>query len=171
MNYFDIIVLALSALFFISGLRNGLINELASLVGLLLGIWGAVHFGHWTEEWLKQYTDFDGIGIVAFVITLVVIIIAVHFIAAAVNRILSFVMLNWLNRLCGGVFSVVKGFFFMSCILFVFNSFIAKHFDPIDMETKRTSITYPLLSDLAPSIFPYMNDSVDKIIEAAKQAE
>ncbi len=54
MNWLDI-VLAIPLLWFTyKGFRNGLIIELASLAALILGIFIALHFSFYAEDYLRR---------------------------------------------------------------------------------------------------------------------
>ena len=54
MNWLDI-VLAIPLLWFLyRGFRNGLIIELASLAALILGIYAALHFSFYVQEYLEK---------------------------------------------------------------------------------------------------------------------
>ena len=44
MNYIDIIILVIIGYGLVKGFINGLIIEVASVLALILGIWGAIRF-------------------------------------------------------------------------------------------------------------------------------
>ena len=72
MNTFDIILTALLLFGFIRGLLKGLFVELASLLSLIVGVYGAIHFSYFIGDFLKDSVDWDEryISIVAFAVTL-----------------------------------------------------------------------------------------------------
>ena len=77
MNTIDIIFGIILLLGLIQGLRKGLFVELASLVGLIAGVYGAIHFSHYVADWLFTRTSWSErlIQLTAFAITFIIIVI------------------------------------------------------------------------------------------------
>jgi len=105
------------------GLKNGLFIELASIVALIAGIYGAIHFSYYAGDYLSQSMDWEEryINLTAFVITFFLIILVVHLLAQLLTKIASFAMLGWLNRLAGGIFGVVKVAVILGALLIFFD--------------------------------------------------
>jgi membrane protein required for colicin V production len=156
MNYFDIVVGIILILAIIRGFRNGLIIELASLAALVLGVLGAIKFSSFTEQWLTQHFSNSYIGIIAFILTFIAIVIGVHLIAKGVNKLVEAVALGFINRIMGALFSLVKIGFILSIVMAVFVSF-DKTFNIIPEQTRESSILYEPLGEFAPRVFPYLN--------------
>ena len=53
MNIFDIIIAALLLFGFVRGVMKGLFVEVASLVALIAGVYGAIHFSYFIGDFLK----------------------------------------------------------------------------------------------------------------------
>lgn len=156
MNYFDIVIGIILIIALVKGFKNGLVIELASLAALVLGVVGAIKFSDITETWLLNYFDSDYIGLIAFLLTFVGIVVVVHIVAKAVDKLVKAVALGMINRLLGAVFSVVKIGFIVSILLSVFVSF-DRTFNIIPEDTRESSMLYEPLSEFAPSLFPYLN--------------
>ncbi len=156
MNYFDIIIGILLIFALIKGFKNGLIIEFASLAALVLGVFGAIKFSALTQEWLLRYWQNDYINIVAFFITFILIVIAVHLLAKILDSLVKAVALGFINRVLGAAFALLKYGFILSVLLAVFASF-DKTWNIIPQETKDSSYLYQPLSNFAPKIFPYLN--------------
>ena len=79
MNILDIIILVLLAIGLINGLRNGLFVEVASIVALIAGIYGAIHFSNFAGDFLMDKVDWSEktVNITAFIITFVVIVLLI----------------------------------------------------------------------------------------------
>lgn len=167
MNYFDIIVGGLLLLALLKGLKKGLVIELASLAALILGVLGAIKFSDITEQYLSQHINSTHIGLIAFFVTFILIVIGVHLIAKMLDKLVSAVALGLINRILGAAFSVLKYAFIISVLLSVLNSF-DKSFSIIPHKQKDSSILYNSISRLAPSIFPYLH--FDDIKEKMKDA-
>jgi len=162
MNYFDIIVglLLLFALF--KGFKNGLVTELASLAALVLGLLGAIAFSGVTAEYLAPHINSSHIGLISFFVTFILIVVAIHFIAKLINRLLEAVALGAINRLLGAAFSVIKYAFIISVLIAVLNG-IDKNGNIISDKLKRSSVLYAPVSNLATQVFPYLHfDDIKK---------
>ena len=79
MNYLDII-LAIPLLWGLyKGVSKGIVKELAALLALIAGIYGAVHFADNIHPYLKEQFAIESsfVPIVSFTITFIVIVLAV----------------------------------------------------------------------------------------------
>lgn len=167
MNYFDIIVGALLAFALYKGFKNGLIIELASLAALVLGLLGAIKFSDITASYLSEHIDSEYIGLIAFIITFILIVIGVHLVAKVVDKLVSAIALGPVNRILGSAFSFLKYAFIISVLLAVFNG-LEKNFKLIPEEQKAESHLYEPLSSIAPFVFPYLHfDTVKETFEDA----
>ena len=168
MNYFDIVIGIILIIGIIRGFKNGLVIELASLAALVLGVLGAIKFSGFTADWLSQYFTSNHIGIIAFLVTFVAIVIIVHLIAKAVDKLVKAVALGTVNRLLGATFSFLKYAFILSILLSVFNSF-DRTFNILPEETRESSIIYEPLSEFAPRVFPYLNFDSEEIRQKVEE--
>jgi membrane protein required for colicin V production len=165
MNYFDIIVGLILVFALLKGLKNGLVIELASLAALVLGIYGAVKFSGITESYLSEHLNSSHIGLISFFVTFVLIVIGVHLVAKLVDKLVSAVALGFINRLLGGIFSVLKYAFIISVLMAVVNG-IDDRFDIIPDAQKKSSVLYNPVSKLSTMVFPYLH--FDDVKEKAK---
>ena len=155
MNYIDIIILAFVVWALFRGFRNGLFIEIASIAALVLGIWGSIRFSWFTQNKLVEYFDMEGqyTGLVAFIITFIVIVVLIHFLARAMDKLMKAVALGFAVRILGAIFAVLKTVLIMSIIFVVLNT--------IDQKTKflpeekiAESKLYNPIADFAPLLFP-----------------
>ena len=110
MSFLDIILGILLFFALIRGIRNGLFVELASLLSFLIGIYIAVKFSYIVGNMLGDSVASPSktAKIIAFVLTLILVMVAIHFLAKVFSKIASFVFLGWLNKLGGAVFAFLK---------------------------------------------------------------
>jgi len=159
MNWIDAIIVIILILAAVRGFINGFVKEVASLLALILGIWGAIKFSSFTAEKLYDYFDLTGkyVGIMAFIITFILIVIAIHFLGMLVDKLMKAIALGFVNRLVGIVFAVLKSVLIMSVIFVVLNAVDShRHFLPKDKIEK--SFLYNPISDIAPAIFPIIGE-------------
>lgn len=149
MTLFDIVVGLILIFSLIKGLINGFVVELASVLALVLGLLGAVLFCNSLATMLNGFMDSRYTGIVAFIFLFLVIAIAIHFIAKALDKVIEAMPLSFLNRIAGGVFAIFKTVFFVSIFVNVV-SFFDKESFLIDPGKRHQSYLYEPVKSLAP---------------------
>jgi len=162
MNFVDIIlgIILLYAIF--KGLRNGFFVELASLFSLLLGIYLSIKFSDFTADFIRKNLSFDSeyLEIIAFLVTFVLVVIAVTLLAKVFTKIVDFASLGWINRLFGAVFGLLKMIFILSISIHFFqkintnNAFISE-------EKTNQSILYNPIIEVSKFVFPIISDWFD----------
>lgn len=155
MNYVDFIILAILAFALVRGFIKGLIIEVASILALILGIWGAIRFSGFVGQRLTEYFDLSTqyLGVIAFAITFIIIVLLVHLIANIIDKLLEAVALGIPVKLLGAVFGVLKTTLILSIIFVILNTFNEKK-DFLPKELLKGSILYYPISDFAPMLFP-----------------
>lgn len=155
MGVLDIILAALLLFGLVRGFMKGLFVEVASLVALVAGVYGAIHFSNFAAEFLQGRFDWSEktINITAFAITFVVIILAISLAGKALTKIADFAALGILNKLLGGVFGALKIGLILSVLLIVFDK-MNKTIPFVDKADLEDSILYKPVKSLAPMIFP-----------------
>ena len=123
MSIIDIVLGALLLFGVIRGIMKGLFVEIASLVALVLGVYGAIHFSYFASGFLESKVDWNEktINIVAFAITFVVIVLTISLAGKALTKLADFAALGIINKLAGGVFGALKIGLILSVLLTVFN--------------------------------------------------
>lgn len=170
-NAFDLVVIVLLAWSAYKGYNKGIIAAAASLIALLLGVWGAVKFSDITASYLSGIINVDEkvLGIIAFAVTFILIVIGVHFVAKAFEGIAEAAALGIVNKVFGAAFGVLKIAFIISVILVVLNT-ANKNFGFLSPEFKETSLLYKPISRFAPSIFNYLDfDQIKKEVQGKKE--
>jgi membrane protein required for colicin V production len=160
MNYIDIIIIIILALAMVRGFINGFVREIASLAALILGIWGAIKFSSFTAARLYDYFDMTGkyVGIIAFMITFLIIVVVIHFIGLLVDKLMEAVALGFVNKLLGIAFGLLKSVLIMSVVFVVLNA-IDQHRAFLPKEKIEGSMLYSPISDIAPAIFPIIGEA------------
>lgn len=155
MAIIDIILGALLLFGLIRGVMKGLFVEVASLVALVAGIYGAIHFSNFAAEFLDSKLDWDEkyINIVAFAVTFVIIVLIIALAGKALTKLANFAALGVLNKLLGGVFGALKIGLILSILLIVFDN-MNSTLPFADKEDLEDSILYKPVKSLAPLLFP-----------------
>jgi membrane protein required for colicin V production len=166
MNTFDIIIAALLLFGFVRGLLKGLFVEVASLVALVAGVYGAIHFSYFLGDWLKNSVSWDEqyITLAAFAGTFVVIILVIALMGKLLTKIADFASLGILNKILGGVFGALKIGLILS-VVFIFFGKMNDTIPFVKQESLDQSILYKPVKKIAPMIFPSIIKGDDDIDE------
>ncbi len=121
MNFLDVILVL--PLIFAAwwGFTKGLIIELASVLSLILGIYGASLFADKTATYLTNTIDYttSHLHLIAFLVTFIGIVVAVYFMAKIMEGIVAVTGLSIANRIAGAAFGILKMSIILSGILYV----------------------------------------------------
>ena len=155
MSIIDIVLGALLLFGLIRGTMKGLFVEVASLVALVLGVYGAIHFSYFTAEFLESKVDWNEktINIVAFAITFVIIVLVISLAGKALTKLADFAALGIINKLAGGLFGALKIGLILSVLLIVFNK-LNNTLPFMEQDDLEESILYKPVKSIAPMIFP-----------------
>ena len=118
-NIMDLVFGGLIAYGGFKGFRKGVIVELTSLLALVLGIYGAIHFSGYVAEQLTSYIDWDKryVDLASFGLTSVGIIFGVSLLGKMLTSLAKLVMLNGVNRMLGLLFGGLKLAVFSGVVL------------------------------------------------------
>lgn len=154
MAFLDIVLGILLVLGLWKGLKNGLFVELASIIALIAGIYGAIHFSYIAGDYLSQKSNWDlrYLNLIAFVITFVLIVIGVHLAGKLLTKVASFAMLGIVNKLAGAAFGVLKVGVILGALL-IFVDRVNNSIGFINEETKKESILYEPVKELGAFVF------------------
>lgn len=155
MNVLDIIILALLVFSFAKGFMRGFFVEIASLLALILGIYGAIHFSYFISDVLKEYVSWQEnyMSLASFAITFIIIVVAITMSGKALTKVADFAALGFINKAFGGVFSLLKSVLILSVLLFFFHK-INVSVSLVKKETLNNSMLYKPIKEIVPTIFP-----------------
>lgn len=154
MTFIDILLGILLIWGLYKGLRNGLIIELASIIALIAGLYGAFHLSYLTADFLNDRWEWDEkyVNLIAFLITFGIIVVLVNLIARLLTQVVQVVMLGWLNRLAGAIFGALKVAVILGAFLIFFDR-VNTHFDFLSEDTKKESVLYGPIRDIGAFVF------------------
>ncbi len=154
MNFLDIVLGILLAWGLYKGLKNGLFVELASLVALVAGIYGAIHFSYIASDYLSQNMELSErfLKVTPFLITFIAIIVLVGLAGKLLTKIADFAMLGILNKIAGGIFGTLKVAIILGAALIFFEKATAS-LNFINKDTQNESILYKPVRDIGVFVF------------------
>lgn len=163
MNIFDIVIAVILIFTFVRGFMKGFFVEIASLIALIGGIYGAIYFSYFAADILKRYVDWSEnyITLTAFAVTFIAIVIAVSSLGKVFTKMANFVALGMVNKILGGVFALLKSAVILS-VIFVFIARLNNIIHFIEKETLETSVLYTPVKKIVPTIFPKIVKEIDE---------
>lgn len=155
MNVIDIILAILLLFGLVRGFMKGFFVELASLVALIAGIFGAIHFSYFASNYISKNVEWseNTVNLVAFAVTFIIIIIAISLAGKLLTKLANIVALGILNKILGGAFGLLK-MAFLASVLILFFEAINKNEVLIDNSTIEGSTLYDPVQSIAPMILP-----------------
>lgn len=157
MNSIDVILAILILFGVIHGFRKGFFVEAASLLALVLGVFGAIHFSYIAGNYLAAHVDWQErhIHLAAFVITFLVIVIIISLIGRILTRLAEAIALGILNRLLGAILGGLS----VMLILGVFFAFLESTGNGLfffEKATVENSTFYTPLKELGEYVFSWV---------------
>jgi membrane protein required for colicin V production len=161
MNTLDIILAIILLLFAIGGYRQGFIIGLATLAGLILGIWAAMHFSGYAAHILKDVVHMHTthMVLVSFVFTFLAVLILIFLLGKILETFIKIIALGFFNRLAGALFGIAKGCLIISAILYLLVS-IDTGGHMISMKNRAESKLYKPIAAVFPALWPLVKEKI-----------
>lgn len=158
MSVIDIVLGVLLAFGLVRGFMKGLFIEIASLLALVVGIYGAIHFSNYAAEYLASKVDWEEqyINLTAFAITFAIIVFVISLAGKALTKLANFAALGLLNKIAGAVFGFLKIALILSVILTVIDRMESNVF--MDDQAIEQSSLYAPVKGFATLLFPKILD-------------
>lgn len=125
MNPLDLIIIATMIFLIVRGLFRGFIREIASLAGVILGIWIANLYHPQMTEYLKEYLPaFKFLTIFSFAVIFVIVLVLCNLFGWSLRTIIKKASLGWTDRILGASLSVLKGIVIICFAIIMLNFFV-----------------------------------------------
>ena len=159
MNILDIILLICFIPAAIHGFQKGFISQVIAIISIIAGVWLSVQFASEVTVWLAQYIQGSEqvLKVVSFALIFIAVIAGLALLGRLVEGTVKLIMLGWLNRLLGVVFSLVKASLIVGLIIMAFCS-LNNTFQFVSEDVLNQSVLFPPLKNMAYTVFPYLKD-------------
>ena len=163
MNSLDYILLIPLLYGLYRGFTKGLIIELASLLALTLGIYGALHFSSFTFEFLSHYVEIKTVylQLVSYGLTFLIIVMLISFTGKILTMLIKLVALGFINRMMGAIFGGIKVLLILSVFISFFDRF-NKQFGMVNDEILTSSIMYNPIRIQAEQFYPNVLEEFER---------
>ena len=147
MNYFDLVLLVILALFLLRGIMNGVLAEFSGLLGLFGGLWYANYaYKDLAPHLAKAIQHPAWRDLAAYGLVFVSVLIATALLVHALSKVLSLTVLPSLDKSLGAALGLARGMVICSVSLV-----LLRHFLP-DMHFFKDSLVTPWME-------PFLNFS------------
>jgi len=153
-SFIDIVLGLLLLYGLFKGVQNGLLVELASIVALVAGLYGAIHFSYIVGNYMASHWDWNErtMSLLSFIITFFIIVIVVVMAGKLLTKIAEFAMLGLLNKIAGGLFGILKVAIILGALL-IFMESVNKNLRLINADTKSESVLYDPIRNIGDLVF------------------
>ena len=140
------------------GFTKGLILSVASMVGLVGGIWAASHFSHMVAEQLAPHVTWsvNSLHMASLALTFLLVVVTVHLLAKLLEKMLDLVALGLVNKLAGALFGLLKFALVLSFGVMLLNQWMGpRAWVP---HSEQPSVMLGPVEALAPALMPAFSD-------------
>ncbi|MAA97074.1 MAG: colicin V production protein [Stappia sp.] len=140
------------------GFTKGLILSMASMVGLVGGIWAASHFSHMVAEQLAPHVTWsvNSLHMASLALTFLLVVVTVHLLAKLLEKMLDLVALGLVNKLAGALFGLLKFALVLSFGVMLLNQWMGpRAWVP---HSEQPSVMLGPVEALAPALMPAFSD-------------
>lgn len=135
MTLLDILIAVPLCWLIFLGWKRGLVREVTTLAGVLVGLWASIHLAKQVAP--KLGIDGESAVLVAFIVVFLVALVATYLLGKAVEGLMHAVKLSVVNRLLGALIGAAKALIIIATLLnFIVmidsNEMLLKH----DVKTK-----------------------------------
>lgn len=149
MNLLDFIIILPIGYFAYRGFASGLIKEVFGIAGIILAVFITFEFMKPVSVLLSPFFENpDYATIVAGLVLFIGTVAATQFFAYTTKKFLELLKINFINRLAGLCFGMLKSGIVISSILLLFAGFNLP-----GEEVRKNSISYPYIIYMAPMAF------------------
>ena len=170
MSVLDIVLIAFIGFGLFRGLMKGFFVEIASLIALVAGVYGAIHFSNYAATFIDENSEWNEktVNIVAFAVTFLVVVLAIALAGKALTKLADFAALGIVNKMLGGLFGALKMAFILSVLLNIFDS-MNSAIPLTDEKSIEDSALYSPLKGLVPMIFPLILEKKKELEEPLQE--
>ena len=163
MNSLDYILLIPLLYGFYRGFTKGLIIELASLLALTLGIYGALHFSSFTFEFLSHYVEIKTVYLqfASYGLTFIIIVMLISLTGKILTMLIKLVALGFINRMMGAIFGGIKVLLILAVFISFFDRF-NKQFGMVNDEVLSSSLMYNPIRIHVEQFYPNVLEEFEK---------
>ena len=164
MNVLDIILLVCLVPAVFQGFRKGLIDQLVSLLSVILGVWLSFRCSDLVSAWILPYLGEVSpavVQIIAFAVIMLAVAAGLYLVGKGLKAVLKFVLLGWVDKLFGMVFSLLKAGLVIGLLIILFST-VNDKLQLVKPEVLDASVLYGPIKEIAYAVFPFFKELLVK---------
>lgn len=156
-GYIDILLLLPLIYGAYKGFSKGLVIEIATLAGLILGVFLAIRFSGYMAGFLKDFLEIPDryLYYIAFSVTLLLVIVVLYLLGKLLTKLVDIMSLGLVNKLLGTVLGIAK-YFVILCIVLVFVGELNRIYPFISPETMEKNHLFCYFFNFAEQMYHTM---------------
>jgi membrane protein required for colicin V production len=150
MTYLDITILAILLGFLIKGIAVGLLKQVFSIMGLVVGLALAWKFCPVVSDFGIRVGIHRTISmIIAFLLIYIIVASIARSLGNFAHKTVEALFLGWINRFVGGIFGLIEGVLFIVIILVLIS------FTPLNKQIQKMEGRAPVLQQMRKLAKPF----------------
>jgi membrane protein required for colicin V production len=161
MNILDILIGIPLGWAIIKGFSRGFVYEIASLVGLILGIYVAVNFSGYAADFLADIFHWTGRSawLASLLITFALVVMGIKLLGQVMENVVKSLAMGPLNHIAGGLVAGLKTAFILSLLIYLVN-LVDFNRSLISAKSRKESYLWQPVSNVAPFIMPQLEKRI-----------
>jgi membrane protein required for colicin V production len=125
MNLLDILILSTVLFFIIKGLIRGFVREIASLTGVILGVFLAARYQPEVTGVIERFLNPGSyLPLISFVVIFICVVVGCNLLGWLIRLALRKAPLGWVDRFLGLCFALIKGVVITYLVIVVLTFFL-----------------------------------------------
>lgn len=148
------------------GITKGFLVQAGTLVALVVGMFVAYKFSEWLGTWMHSNWKIavKVAYYASFALLFLGVLVGMYFLTRALEQMIKTMSLNWLNRLAGFLFSMLKMALIVSTLIYIFEAINLK-MKLVDRKTTQASLVYRYVQPVAPAAFDFFGQHKEQVKE------
>ena len=168
MNILDIIIIAAIVFFLIRGIFRGIVREIGSLAGVVLGIWLANAYHPQLANLLKGLIPPGNyLPIIAFALIFLVVLVVCNLLGWVFKKFFQKIFLGWVDRILGACLALLKGIV-LSYLIIVLVIFLAPQGSPLVTQSRLAPVIINSYKTIIGLIPPGFHEKLKKTFDQQK---
>ncbi|MCK5541854.1 MAG: CvpA family protein [Desulfobacterales bacterium] len=128
MNFFDIAIIIIISFCLIRGVFRGILGELANIIGVVAGFYGAYNYYRQFTPFLEKWITSQAlISVIVFFVLFSLIFAFIIIIAIGLEKLLKVAFLGWIDKTFGAAFGALKGILIAAVIYIVLTNVVPQN--------------------------------------------
>jgi membrane protein required for colicin V production len=168
MNILDIIIIAAVIFFLIRGIFRGIVREIGSLAGVVLGIWLANAYHPTLALLLKSFIPPGKyLPLIAFALIFLVVLVLCNLLGWLLKKLFQRIFLGWMDRILGACLALLKGII-LSYLIIVLATFLVPRDSSLVKQSRLAPVIVSAYQAMVELIPKGSHEKLKKSFEAQK---